>query len=446
MAMEKTAVTCVSWVPRGKSAPRQDDLGDDEELQDAEPAAPSSSAAGQRAAELADEYKGMEAFDLEHYDDDSDDGMQFFSILKADEMLNRTKDPYLTGDADSRSDSDGNVEIRPQDHVFVAASAEEDVCNLELYVFDEDDADMYVHHDAMVSAYPLCIEWISSVSTGREGSFAAIGLMDHTIQLWDLDAMGAMEPCMMLSEGKKASSKKAGKTKRKQKAATAHDAPVLAIHGSSFNRNVLASASADESVKVWDVSENSCVHKYTHHTDKVQVARWHWTEQGVLLTAAFDRKLALLDVRQPGQIAMVDLPAEAESAIWSRHQPFQCIASADNGDLACYDVRKVASKAPVAEQVLWTLSAHDVACTSVVDTPTPNLLVTCGLEGEAKVWDASSGSTPKLVFAKQMQAGPLFASQSNPEAPALVVFGGKCPVMWDLTSDSVIASAFNLGQ
>ena len=30
--------------------------------------------------------------------------------------------------------------------------------------------------------------------------------------------------------------------------------------------------------------------------------RWHPTEQAVLLTAAFDRQLGLLDVRQPKQV------------------------------------------------------------------------------------------------------------------------------------------------
>ena len=31
--------------------------------------------------------------------------------------------------------------------------------------------------------------------------------------------------------------------------------------------------------------------------------------------------------------------------------------------------------------------AHDVACTSVQDAPVPDLLVTAGLDGHAKVWN-----------------------------------------------------------
>ena len=32
------------------------------------------------------------------------------------------------------------------------------------------------------------------------------------------------------------------------------------------------------------------------------------------------------------------LNGEAESAIWSRHNPYQCFASSDNGAVRCYDV------------------------------------------------------------------------------------------------------------
>ena len=66
--------------------------------------------------------------------------MQFFSVLDADGALARERDPHLTGNPDSDSDSEGEVDIRAEDHVFIAASCEEDCCTLELYVFEEDEA------------------------------------------------------------------------------------------------------------------------------------------------------------------------------------------------------------------------------------------------------------------------------------------------------------------
>jgi periodic tryptophan protein 1 len=448
--MEKTAVTSICWVPRGKcKAKPLAAAEDDEELRAAHDALMGGAASSSEPVAMNTE--GLEEFGLENYDEDdeNDGGMQFFSVLKQDGELARQKDEFLTGDPNSDSDSDDYHEIRPEDMLFCAVSCEEETCTLEMYVYDDDEANMYVHHDIMLDAYPLCVDWLPKISGEDAGSFAAIGLIDHQIQIWDLDRLDPLAPIQSLGAAKKDPKSKLKKKKGKEAKAkggtTAHEGPVLALHGSVFNRSVLASGSGDETVKIWDVAENNCVHTYTHHSNKVQCVKWHPTEQAVLLSASFDRRLALLDVRQPGQACTVELPAEAESAIWSRHNPFECFASVDNGGVVCYDVRKVASKAADPEKVVWQLMAHDVACTSVQDVPVPNLLVTSSLDGHAKIWNIDGGK-PSLAMAKNLQAGPLFACQSNPEAPALVTFGGNVPVVWDLASEDLLGSLFNFGD
>jgi periodic tryptophan protein 1 len=52
---------------------------------------------------------------------------------------------------------------------------------------------------------------------------------------------------------------------------------------------VLASGSADCTVKLWDVSSQQCSTTLTHHTDKVQALAWHPTEAAVLATASYDK-------------------------------------------------------------------------------------------------------------------------------------------------------------
>jgi len=349
----------------------------------------------------------------------------------------------MTGDPDSDSDSDDYHEIKPDDFLFLATSCEEESCMLELYVYEEEEANMYVHHDLMLGAYPLCVEWLNRTTEIAQGSFAAVGLFNHTVEIWDLDRLESMQPCQMLGEVKREKKVKGKKTKKKG-ASQAHEGPVLCLSGSPFNSSVLATGSADQTVKVWDLNENACVHVYKHHENKVQCAKWHSTEQAVLLSAAFDGNLALLDVRQPGQVATAKLPGEAESAFWCKHEPFQCMASADNGFVVCYDVRKVAQGVPEEQKALWTLQAHSLACTSACDSTTKDLLVTCSLDGSAKIWKTTGGA-PTMVFSKELQAGPLFACTSTPEAPGLVSFGGKCPVVWDLTSENLLHDAFNFG-
>lgn len=447
--MEKTAVTAVCWVPKGRCTVRRPEaMADDAEMREAHAeltsGSASSSAAVKKAKATASALTaGLEEFDLDNYDDDEDNqnGMQFFSVLKEDGELARERDPHMAGAPDSDSESDFD-EIKPEDNVFLAVSCEEDTCQLEVYVFDEEEATMYVHHDVMLTAYPLCVEWLSNAGLATEGSYGAIGLIDHSIQLWDLEELEPMEPTRCLGKKSKGKKKKGGISALSGPGAVkAHEGPVLCLHGSSFNRNVLASGSADETLKVWDVNENKCIHTYSHHDNKVQCVRWHPTEQAVMLSAAFDKKLALMDVRQPGQTTSAELPAEAEAAIWHRHSPFECLASVDNGGVACFDVRKIVAKE--AGQRLWTLVAHDVACTSLQDCPTKNLLVTAGLDGIAKVWNIANGK-PSMCLSKDLKAGPIFTCQSSAEAPALMCFGGKCPVMWDLTSEQVLVDVFDM--
>jgi periodic tryptophan protein 1 len=42
----------------------------------------------------------------------------------------------------------------------VAATAESDHSNLEVYIYEHEKGNMYVHHEVILGAYPLCLEWI----------------------------------------------------------------------------------------------------------------------------------------------------------------------------------------------------------------------------------------------------------------------------------------------
>lgn len=50
--------------------------------------------------------------------------------------------------------------IRKTDALIVAATAENDHSNLEIYVYDHKTSDLYVHHEIILASYPLCLEWI----------------------------------------------------------------------------------------------------------------------------------------------------------------------------------------------------------------------------------------------------------------------------------------------
>lgn len=416
-----TTVTSLSWVPR--SFARTPVVAPAPKLQTADEV---------RNAKRAAQDDDLAEFDMDHYDDDDQGGMQFFSVLE-DDAKHVGNDPWLKNvDVDSESDGDDD-DIRETDLVFAAASAEEDHCSLEVYVFSEDDHALYVRHDILLDAYPLCTAFVA----GSDNCYIAVGSFDSNIALWNPNIEDAMEPVCNLGMTKKdiKEAKKAGKKKTPK---GTHTEAVLALDSSKHQQGVLASGSADCTVRLWDAAAEKHVTSFAYHTDKVQCAVWHPTEAGGLLTAGFDRQVCALDVRQNGAPITGQLPADAESATWLRHDHGSCVVSCEDGNVLCFDVRKMAKPK-------WTLRAHDTACTVVRDTACPQMLVTASTDETAKVWQ-DTGAGPKLVFERNLQAGPLFACQPCNDEPRILGFAGKCVVIWDVTDTSVITEAFGISE
>ena len=42
----------------------------------------------------------------------------------------------------------------------MAATAQNDHSNLEVYLYEHEKANLYVHHEVILGVYPLCLEWL----------------------------------------------------------------------------------------------------------------------------------------------------------------------------------------------------------------------------------------------------------------------------------------------
>jgi periodic tryptophan protein 1 len=183
----------------------------------------------------------------------------------------------------------------------------------------------------MLPNFPLCLEWLdfppSSASSGpiidespvsQFGNYIAVGTLDPEIEIWSLDIVEAMYPTTILGRpditaahvptplgtGKK----KKKKTKHRKPEQGWHTDAVLGLSWNRAQRNVMASASADRTVKLWDLNRCSAggeqeseaggaVRSYGLHKDKVQAVQWNTLEPTVLLTGSYDRTVRTFDSR-----------------------------------------------------------------------------------------------------------------------------------------------------
>ncbi len=55
-------------------------------------------------------------------------------------------------------------------------------------------ANMYVHHEVMLPAFPLCAAWLDCRADGGAGqaNYAAVGTLEPGIEIWDLDLVSSL--------------------------------------------------------------------------------------------------------------------------------------------------------------------------------------------------------------------------------------------------------------
>lgn len=223
-----------------------------------------------------------------------------------------------------------------------------------------------------------------------------------------------------------------------------HTDSVLGLAWNKEYRNILASASADKLVKIWDVATQTCNLTLENHTDKVQAVAWNHFAPQVLLSGSFDHTVVMKDGRLPSHSGFKwPVAADVESLAWDPHTEHSFVVSLENGMVTGFDIRTASSDLSSQPKPSFTLHAHDKAvCTIAYNSSVPNLLATGSMDKMVKLWDLSN--QPSCIASKNPKAGAVFSVSFSEDCPFTLAIGGSKGKlqMWDLLSDAEVARRY----
>lgn len=382
-----------------------------------------------------DEQEGSDESDEEDEDDmmlDEEEGNGIFMPLS---KLVRPENSSSNNAAEEFDEEElDDLTLRPNDLLFVAAKTEDEISQLEIYVYEEQvigesggiEDNLYVHHDLMLPSFPLCLEWIDfpfQDKNGEKGNFVAVGSFEKQIEIWNLDVLDLVYPTVTLN---------------------GHNDAVMSLSWNRQGRNFLASGSADNSVLLWDLTRpQEALRSFNHHKSKVQAVSWNPEQATELLSVAYDGVIRLFDVRAPqdGVNFVSKLKGDVEQAKW-RPQGNSFAVTDESGRVSFYDPRN-------SSEALAVLDAHSKSTTCIdfcgVDINGNSLFLTASADKSLKIWSIDPSSTKfNCLLTREMGVGKIFTAGFLPDAPLIVgAAGNRGNVnMWNLKKEDVIKSYF----
>jgi len=370
------------------------------------------------------------------------------------------EDPYITLGPDAELDEEEREELQilPTDNLLLVGKVEDEIAHLEIYVYEDEADNLYVHHDIMLPAIPLCLEWLdvpvnpgSTIAADARGNFVAIGTTDPDIEIWDLDTVDSMFPNAILGAGGDEKARKK-KKKKKKKSPVANDeyhvGAVQALAGNRQHRNLLASASADKTVKLWDLTTTKCAKSYGYHTDQVCALAWNPSQATTLLSGSYDRTVVWADMRAPGaKHPTWGVESDVETLKWDPHNHNFFYVSTESGYVHFFDTRTPPTT-PADSKPVWTLQAHDKAVSSFDINPiVPGFLATGSVDKTVKLWNTqASAGGPSMVVSRDMDVGKVFSASFAPDKEVgfrLAVAGSKgIATVWDTSTNAGVRRVF----
>lgn len=348
---------------------------------------------------------GQDEFNFDAYDKEVSE-----PVLKMTDVVEVEEDDRIA-DSEEGSDAEDDI-IKPTDNLVLVGRVEEECSSLEVFIYNDEENSLYVHHDFMLPFHILCVEPFSyDPGSQGPGNLCAIGGMEPIIHIYDLDIHQPLEPIMEL--GTKPNKKK--NVKR-----VGHKKAVLDLAWNSNFQHILASASVDQTVILWDLENATPSTILKDFAEKVQTLQFNATEAEYLLTGSSDNTIKLFDCRQSdnegSQYKQWILEGEIEKVKWNPSEKYHFIAGTNAGKIYYFDSR--------ATEPIWTIDAHESEITDFgFNKSAPSMLTTTSVDNYVKVWKFDSSSC-QLINSHHYKLGRIHCLHENPENNWIIGIGG----------------------
>lgn len=304
-----------------------------------------------------------------------------------------------------------DLKICANDNILIAGKIEQDFAMLEIYVYEKDRRNLYVHHDLFLTSFPVALEWLGCnfavvEQTGvTRANIGIVGTMQPEIELWDLDVQETVEPKVILAGN------------------NGHTQSVTGLQLHHTRQNILASSSADKTLKIWDLQTQQALFSYTKYKEAVQGLLWHPTEESVVLSYSGDNFLTMFDARDTDSVKKVKLPFGIESFCFFNNNPNKVAIGSEDGSVCIFDIKTFTLESSKP------LKLHAEAITGLLST-SKNTLISSSLDSYIKITDQN---TLELIAEEKTKGQKLFGSSIHPDNPFMFACGSSVGevVIWD---------------
>lgn len=238
----------------------------------------------------------------------------------------------------------------------------------------------------------------NAVTLAPDGRRAAVGLQDHTLQIWDLEARLLLH----VLRGHK-----------------------YWVNDVAFSRDgvLLASASADKSIKVWQTPAASCKATLQGHMLSVSAVSFS-VDRRRLASGSWDKTVCVWDVETASCLQKLSGHTDwVHSVCWAPGGHHVASASSDHS-VRVWDV--------LSGFVNSVLVGHLQTVSCVVYSSNGGYLASGSLDGTVRVWNLQEGAL--VARLQQEEESSVHAVAFSPDGQYIVVgCGDKSVKVWSLT-------------